>query len=197
MTSGNHTTFDAGTAGVFDVTTTGTPGVSSVTDSAFSGCIPRPSRPASRLNYTGGTSATLDGTPQAGDDGTFTVCLTAANGVGPVATQVFTLTVDAPAAPPAPAPTPPSPVSRRRHSTATGWSVRTAASSPSAPPSSTARPVHCICSAPSSASRRRRTAAGTGWSPRTAASSPSAMPATSDPFRGAASTQPDPACPTA
>jgi IPT/TIG domain len=110
VTSANLTTFAAGAAGVFDITTTGTPGVSSVTDSAFSGCIPSTLPASITLDYTGGTTATLDGTPQAGDSGTFTVCLIAANGVGPVATQVFTLTVHAPAAPPAPAPTPPSPV---------------------------------------------------------------------------------------
>ena len=110
MTSANHTTFTAGAAGVFDITTTGTPGVSSVTDSAFSGCSPSTLPASITLDYTGGTRATLVGTPQAGDGGTFTVCLIAANGAGPVATQVFTLTVLAPAAPPAPAPTPPSPV---------------------------------------------------------------------------------------
>jgi len=68
---------------VFDITTTGTPAISSVTDSAFSGCIPSTLPASITLDYTGGTTATLDGTPQAGDGGTFTVCLTAANGVGP------------------------------------------------------------------------------------------------------------------
>ena len=111
VTSGNHATFAAGAAGVFDITTTGTPAVSSVSDSAFSGCVPSALPASITLDYTGGTTATLDGTPQAGDGGSFTVCLTAANGVGPVATQVFTLTVDAPAdSPPAPAPPAPPPV---------------------------------------------------------------------------------------
>ena len=109
ITSANHATFSAGTAGVFDITTTGTPGVSSVSDSAFSGCTPSTLPASITLDYTGGTTATLDGTPQPGDGGTFTVCLTAANGVGPVATQVFTLTVDAPAV------TPPRPSSAARH----------------------------------------------------------------------------------
>src|SRR6202020_1593431 len=108
--SANHTTFTAGAAGVFDITTTGTPRVSSVTDRAFSGCSPSTLPASITLDYTRGTRATLVGTPQAVDGGTFTVCLIAANGAGPVATQVFTLTVLAPAAPPAPAPTPPSPV---------------------------------------------------------------------------------------
>jgi hypothetical protein len=108
MTSGNHATFAAGAAGVFDITTTGTPAVSSISDSAFSGCVPSTLPARITLNYTGGTTATLDGTPQAGDGGSFTVCLTAANGVGPVATQLFSLTVDAPAGS-SPAPTPPPP----------------------------------------------------------------------------------------
>jgi hypothetical protein len=108
ITSGNHATFSSGTAGVFDITTTGTPGASSVSDSAFSGCTPSTLPASITLRYTGGTTATLDGTPQPGDGGTFTVCLTAANGIGPVATQVFTLTVNAPAVTP-PTPTPPAP----------------------------------------------------------------------------------------
>ena len=82
----------------------GRPGVSSVSDTAFSGCTPSTLPASIALDYTGGTTATLDGTPQPGDGGTFTVCLVAANGVTPVATQAFTLTVDAPAAsPPRPA----------------------------------------------------------------------------------------------
>ena len=108
ITSANQTTFSAGTAGVFNITTTGTPGVSSVSDTAFNGCIPSTLPASVTLDYTGGTTATLDGTPQPGDGGTFTVCLVAASGVLPVATQAFTLTVDAPAASP-PAPTPPPP----------------------------------------------------------------------------------------
>ena len=93
ITSANHATFSSGTAGVFDITTTGRP-ASARSATAPSAVASRPrSRPASRSNYTGGTTATLDGTPQPGDGGTFTVCLIAANGVGPAATQVFTLTV--------------------------------------------------------------------------------------------------------
>ena len=61
------------------------------------------------LDYTGGTTATLDGTPQPGDGGIFTVCLVAANGIAPVATQAFTLTVDAPAASPPASSPPPAP----------------------------------------------------------------------------------------
>ena len=104
ITSGDHTTFSAGTAGVFNVTTTGTPGVSSVTDAAFSGCTPSALPASIALNYTGGTTATLDGTPQPGDGGTFTLCLVADNGVAPATTQTFTLTVDAPGSTPTPSP---------------------------------------------------------------------------------------------
>jgi hypothetical protein len=108
ITSADHTTFSAGTAGVFDITTTGTPAVSSVTDAAFSGCTPSALPAGLALVYTGGTTATLDGTPQPGEGGTFTVCLVAANGVAPASTQAFTLTVDAPSAS-APVPPPPAP----------------------------------------------------------------------------------------
>ncbi len=100
ITSSNHATFSSGAAGVFNITTTGTPGVSALSDSAFSGCTPSPLPTSISLHYTGGTTATLDGTPQAGDGGTFTVCLMASNGAAPVATQIFTLTVNAPPAPP-------------------------------------------------------------------------------------------------
>jgi len=112
ITSGNQATFSAGNAGVFDVTTTGTPDVSSVTDTAFSGCTPSVLPARVKLSYTGGSTATLAGTPQAGDGGIFTVCLQASNGVAQSATQAFTLTVDAPPAPPpapSPPPTPPPP----------------------------------------------------------------------------------------
>ena len=66
ITSADHTTFSAGSAGVFNITTTGTPGVSSVSDTAFSGCTPSTLPASLPLNYTGGTTATLDGTPQPG-----------------------------------------------------------------------------------------------------------------------------------
>ncbi len=109
ITSANHATFAAGSAGVFDITTTGTPGVSSVSDSAFSGCIPSTLPASITLNYTGGDTATLEGSPQANDGGTFTVCLVASNGVLPVATQAFTLTVvHATAHHPPPTPPPPA-----------------------------------------------------------------------------------------
>jgi len=113
ITSGAQATFSAGVAGVFDVTTTGTPDASSVTDAPFSGCTPSQLPSSITLQYAAGTTAVLEGTPRAGDGGTYTVCLNASNGVGPTATQAFTLTVNAPApsspAPPAPPPAPPAP----------------------------------------------------------------------------------------
>ena len=109
FTSGDQTTFSAGAAGVFDITTTGTPDAGSVTDAAFSGCTPSTLPASITLRYAGGTTATLAGTPRAGDGGIYTVCLHASNGVAPTATQVFTLTINAPSAPPPPPPPPPPP----------------------------------------------------------------------------------------
>ena len=109
ITSADQTTFSAGTPGVFDITTTGTPDASSVTDAAFGGCTPSTLPASITFGYAGGTTATLAGTPQAGDGGAYTVCLNASNGVAPPATQVFTLTINAPAVPPPPPPPPPPP----------------------------------------------------------------------------------------
>jgi hypothetical protein len=104
ITSGTATTFSSGSAGVFDITTTATPGVSSVTNTNFAGCTPSALPASVQLVYTGGTTATLEGNPRPGDGGTYTICLTASNGIGSAATQAFTLVVNAPAAaPPAPA----------------------------------------------------------------------------------------------
>ena len=57
ITSGAHD-FSAGTAGVFDVTTTGTPDVSSITDAGFAAARHRCCRPASR------SSTPADRTPR-------------------------------------------------------------------------------------------------------------------------------------
>ena len=107
ITSGSATTFSAGSAGSFSVTTTGTPGTSSISDTSFAGCTPSALPAGFVLVYTGGTTATIEGTPVAGDGGTYAVCLVASNGVGTAATQSFTLTVNAPTAPPPPASSPP------------------------------------------------------------------------------------------
>jgi len=107
ITSADHATFSAGGANVFDITTAGTPAVSSITNTAFNGCTPSTLPASIEFGSTGGSTATLQGTPQPGDGGTYTVCLNAADGVGPAATQVFILTVDAPSlSPPPPPPTP-------------------------------------------------------------------------------------------
>ena len=109
ITSADQATFSAGGPNVFDITTTGTPTVSSITDAAFRGCTPSTLPASIGFSYTGGSTATLQGTPQPGDGGTYTVCLNAADGVGPAATQVFTLIVNAPSVSPPPPPPPPSP----------------------------------------------------------------------------------------
>ena len=64
ITSGNQVTFSAGTAGVFDITTTGTPDAT-VSDTAFGGCTPSTLPASVTLQRAGGgTPAILEGTPQ-------------------------------------------------------------------------------------------------------------------------------------
>ena len=86
ITSGSSTTFSVGGAGTFSVTTTGfpTPSLSKT------GTLP------SGVTFTdnGNGTATLAGTPAAGTAGTYSITITASNGVGSNATQTFTLTVD-------------------------------------------------------------------------------------------------------
>jgi len=86
ITSANNTTFIAGSAGIFTVTTSGTPTLAL----AESGSLP------SGVTFTdnGDGTATLAGTPAAGTSGTYPITLTAHNGVAPDATQSFTLTVN-------------------------------------------------------------------------------------------------------
>lgn len=85
ITSADHATFTAGSAGTFTVTTTGHPGASL----SESGALP------SGVTFTdnGDGTATLAGTPGAGTGGTYAITITASNGVSPDATQSFTLTV--------------------------------------------------------------------------------------------------------
>ena len=109
ITSGNSATFNSGRAGSFTVTTSGAPIVTSVTDAAFSGCTPSSLPAGISLVYGGGTTATLEGTPQPGEGGYYTVCVKASNGVAPTATQQFMLTINAPPPPPPPPPAPPAP----------------------------------------------------------------------------------------
>ncbi|MDQ2838411.1 MAG: putative Ig domain-containing protein [Actinomycetota bacterium] len=93
ITSADHTTFAVGAAGTFTVTTTaGTPPATTLSDG--SATLP------SGVSFTdnGDGTATLAGTPAAGTGGTYSLTITASNGVPPDATQTFTLTVtDVPA----------------------------------------------------------------------------------------------------
>jgi hypothetical protein len=86
ITSANNATFQLSMVSSFVVTTTGFP-TSAITES---GALP------AGVSFTdnGNGTATLAGTPLA--TGTFNLMLTASNGVNPVATQSFTLTVTGP-----------------------------------------------------------------------------------------------------
>jgi autotransporter-associated beta strand protein len=87
ITSGNSTTFTAGSSATpFTVTTTGFP-APTLTEN---GALP------SGVSFTPGANgtATLSGTPAANSGGTYTITITASNGVGTRASQTFTLTVD-------------------------------------------------------------------------------------------------------
>ena len=84
ITSANNTTFFAGIAGTFTVTTGGSP-TPSLSDNG--GTLP------SGVTFVdnGNGTATLSGTPSSG--GSFPLTLTATNGIGSPANQSFTLTV--------------------------------------------------------------------------------------------------------
>ena len=87
ITSANSTTFTAGTAGSFTVTTTGLP-----TPTLTRGGVALPSGVTFTDNGDG--TGTLSGTPAAGTGGTYAITFTAANGVGSNAVQNFNLTVN-------------------------------------------------------------------------------------------------------
>ena len=92
ITSGSSATFTVGANGTFTVTTTGSP-TAAISES---GTLP------TGVTFTdnGDGTATLAGTPAAGQDGSYPITITASNGVSPDATQSFTLTVNkAPTAP--------------------------------------------------------------------------------------------------
>ena len=86
ITSSASTTFTAGQAGTFTVTTTGMP------NAALSETGPLPT--GVMFTDNGNGTATLAGIPAAGSSGPYPLTITAANGVIPNATQAFTLTVD-------------------------------------------------------------------------------------------------------
>jgi len=85
ITSASGATFTVGTAGSFTITTTGTPSPSL----SESGTLPSG---VTFVNNANGT-ATLSGTPASGTGGSYSLTITASNGVGTAASQTFTLTV--------------------------------------------------------------------------------------------------------
>jgi hypothetical protein len=84
ITSADHTTFAVGSAGSFTVTTS--PTATSITES---GALPS----GVTFHDNGNGTATLAGTPAAGSGGSYSITITASNGVPPNAVQSFTLTV--------------------------------------------------------------------------------------------------------
>ena len=87
ITSASGTTFAAGSAGTFPVTTTGIPAAALSATSS-------PALPSGvTFKDNGNGTATLAGTPPAGSQGTYTVTITAKNATG-TATQAFVLTVN-------------------------------------------------------------------------------------------------------
>ena len=86
ITSADSTAFTVGASGTFTVTTTGFP-TSALTET---GALPSGVTFVDNLDGT----ATLAGTPAGGSGGTSVLTISAANGVVPDASQIFTLTVD-------------------------------------------------------------------------------------------------------
>ena len=95
ITSANSATFVVGVNGSFTVTTTGIP-TGSITNAAFSGCTPSTLPTGVTLTDNGDGTATLSSVGVTSPT-TAVLCLTATNGVGTPATQVFTLVIQAPA----------------------------------------------------------------------------------------------------
>jgi hypothetical protein len=88
ITSANHATFTVNVSGTFTVTTTG--GFPTATTLTETGALPT----GVTFHDNGNGTATLSGKPTVG--GTFTITIRANNGVAPVTTQTFTLTVNGP-----------------------------------------------------------------------------------------------------
>jgi len=86
ITSANHATFVAGSAGNFAVTTTGEPAAAL----SESGALPA----GVTFIDNGDGTASLGGTPAAHSGGVYALTLNARNGVSPDASQAFTLTVN-------------------------------------------------------------------------------------------------------
>ena len=107
ITSNPGATFAAGSANSTLIIARGTPAVTSISDTAFSGCTPSALPSDIALVYGSGAVATLEGTPSTSDNSSYTICLDASNG-STAGTQSFTLTVTG-TTPPAPPPPPPPP----------------------------------------------------------------------------------------
>ncbi len=88
ITSADSTSFFVNTGDSFQVTASGSP-APAFSNAPFSGCSPS-TLPS---GFTFSSAGLLSGTPGADALGTYTVCVNAANGVSPNATQTFTLTV--------------------------------------------------------------------------------------------------------
>jgi autotransporter-associated beta strand protein len=86
ITSANSTTFTAGGAGTFTITTRGYP-APAITK--FSGTLPS----GVTLHDNGDGTASLAGTPANATGGSYIITFHAANGIGSTASQTFTLTV--------------------------------------------------------------------------------------------------------
>jgi CSLREA domain-containing protein len=101
FTSPATATFVVGQSGMFSITTSGSPAVTSITNANFgtgAGACTKSTLPASVTFTASGAGATLAGTPAAGTAGTYTLCLNATNGVGSPATQKLVLTIQQAAA---------------------------------------------------------------------------------------------------
>jgi len=86
ITSASNTNFTVSVAGTFTVTATGMPTPSLSETGALPGGV--------TLKDNGNGTATLSGTPAAGTAGSYSFSITAQNGVGPNASQGFTLAVN-------------------------------------------------------------------------------------------------------
>ena len=88
VTSAPSATLLVGLPGTFQVLAKGNP-APTFSNTAFGGCTPSTLPP----DVTFSSKGLLSGSPAAGDVGSYTVCVNAANGLAPVATQKLTLTV--------------------------------------------------------------------------------------------------------
>ncbi|MGA8296042.1 MAG: putative Ig domain-containing protein [Acidimicrobiales bacterium] len=97
ITSADNDIVPQGEAFSFEVTTSGNP-TPSLSDASSDTCT---TTLPSDLNFAdnGDGTATINGTPGTDDAGTWTVCITASNGVGSAATQDFSLYVTSPNTP--------------------------------------------------------------------------------------------------